>query len=235
MIEGLAGANSRTPAGGFADLRNAYAADNSAGAFDEFAHTADLRRGAQSAGWHNISHLGVFIWWLQSFPIRRRRRSATARPRRASPSTQPAGQFRCSPSSRTGARPSFGEDWISPEEWELPVAVRETLWRSYPDQLYPRSFAVDLGGGTTPAPLPRTDVRIHPESGVFSFVGTPPRARQWSPTISVSCRRSAPAVSRSAFETIDQPATVTTVSGGTGLDAALAVSTGSGTSRSPTR
>ena len=33
------------------------------------AHTADLRRGAQSSGWHNIPHLGVFIWWLQSFPV----------------------------------------------------------------------------------------------------------------------------------------------------------------------
>src|SRR5262249_41876463 len=69
VIEGLAGANSHTPAGGFADLRNAYAAANTNGAFDEFNHTADLRRGRQSSGWYNISHLGVFIWWLQSFPI----------------------------------------------------------------------------------------------------------------------------------------------------------------------
>jgi hypothetical protein len=69
VIEGVAGANSQTPAGGFADLRNAYAAANTGKSFDEFACTADLRRGAQSSGWYNISHLGVFIWWLQSFPI----------------------------------------------------------------------------------------------------------------------------------------------------------------------
>ena len=69
VVEGLAGTCSRTPAGGFADLRNRYGAANTNTAFDEFAHTADLRRGAQSRGWHNISHLGVFIWWLRSFPI----------------------------------------------------------------------------------------------------------------------------------------------------------------------
>src|SRR3954471_2963496 len=70
VIEGLAGAISGTPAGGYADLRNDYAAHASAGAFDEYAHVADLRRGRQSAGWHNIPHLGVFVWWLYAFPIR---------------------------------------------------------------------------------------------------------------------------------------------------------------------
>src|SRR6516164_311135 len=62
VVEGLVGTYSRTPAGGFADLRNRYGAANTNSAFDEFAHTADLRRGAQSSGWYNISHLGVFIW-----------------------------------------------------------------------------------------------------------------------------------------------------------------------------
>ena len=70
VIEGLAGATSGTPAGGYADLRSHYAAHASTGAFDEYAHIADLRRGAQSAGWHNIAHLGVFGCWLYSFPIR---------------------------------------------------------------------------------------------------------------------------------------------------------------------
>jgi len=69
VIEALAGATSGTPAGGYADLRNNHAAHSSADSFDEYAHTADLRRGVQSAGWHNIPHLGVFIWWLYSFPI----------------------------------------------------------------------------------------------------------------------------------------------------------------------
>src|SRR5262245_60276589 len=69
-IEALAGATSGTPARGVADLRNDYAAHASAGAFDEYAHTADLRRGVQSAGWHNIPHLGVFVWWLYAFPVR---------------------------------------------------------------------------------------------------------------------------------------------------------------------
>ena len=51
----------------------------------------------------------------------------------------------------------------------MPVAVREGLWNTYPDQLYPKAFSVG-----SPALLPRDDVRIHPERGLFSFTATPP-------------------------------------------------------------
>jgi hypothetical protein len=174
VIEGLAGANSHTPAGGFADLRNAYAAANANGAFDEFAHTADLRAGVQSFGWYNISHLGMFVWWLQSFPIT----AATPVSNGATPpcfTFDPSGRQipLFAPSSRISA--SFGDDWVSPNEWQLPVAVRETLWNQYPDQVYPAAFWVGLGGGGAPAALPRADVLIHPETGLFSFVGSPPQ------------------------------------------------------------
>ena len=166
VIQGLAGANSRTPAGGFADLRNAYAAANTGGAFDEFAHTADLRAGAQSFGWYNISHLGVFIWWLHSFPISGATPVASTgagQPRPASPSIRAGGRFRCSRRARAPAA-SFGDDWVSPDRWQLPVAVRETLWNAYPDQLYPAAFCGRArwrrGAG---APLPRE--QVHDPSG----------------------------------------------------------------------
>jgi hypothetical protein len=233
VIQGLAGSNSRTPAGGFADLRNAFAAESSVGAFDEYAHTADLRRGVQSAGWHNIPHLGVFIWWLYAYPIR----AATPVSNGADPpcfSFDPSGRTipLFAQSSRSGANKasSFGEDWIEPDAWALPVPVSETLWITYPDQLYPNSFAVDFGGGTTPAPLPRTDVRIHPERGVLSYVGAPPLG---APVVSYHSGFSSPigagGFDERVLETIDQPATVATVNGGGGLDAALAAVTGSGT------
>jgi hypothetical protein len=222
VIEGLAGANSRTPTGGYADLRNAYAAANANSAFDEFSHAADLRRGVQSAGWYNISHLGVFVWWLQSFPIL----AATPVSNGQTPpcfSFDPSGREipLFAPSSRSAA--SFGEGWVSPDEWQLPVAVHEVLWTSYPDQLYPAAFWVGLGGGSAPAPLPRDALRIQPEGGVFSFVAAPPQGEivtQYH--FGFMSGIGAGGFPERLLEEVDQPAAVSTVSGGTGLDAALA-------------
>ena len=233
VIEGLAGANSRSPAGGFADLRNAYAAANTGTAFDEFSHTADFRRGGQSVGWYNISHLGVFIWWLQSFPIL----AATPVSNGQSPpcfTFDPSGREipLFAPSSRTAT--SFGEDWVAPDEWQLPVAVRDVLWRSYPDQLYPSAFWVGLGGGNAPAPLARDQTRIQPERGVFSFVAAPPAGQ-----IVTFChfgfmsKIGAGGFPERLLEPIDQPAAVTPVIGTGGLDAALAGQTNDATVEIP--
>jgi hypothetical protein len=176
VIQGLLGANSRTPAGGFADLRNNYAASNTGTTFDEYAHSADLRAGAQSLGWYNISHLGLFVWWLQSFPIV----GATPVASTSAPGANPCFTFDPSgrrvplfaPSARTAA--AFGDDWVSPDAWQVPVPVDEPLWNSYPDPLYPSAFAVLYGGGAAPAPVSRHDVNIQPDQGVFSFATAPP-------------------------------------------------------------
>jgi hypothetical protein len=226
VIEGLAGANSRTPAGGFADLRNAYAAASTGGAFDEFAYTADLRAGAQSFGWYNISHLGMFVWWLQSFPILGA--TPVAAPLAAgqiSPcySFDPSGRQipLFAPSSRTSA--SFGDDWVSPNEWQLPVAVREVLWNAYPDELYQSAFWVALGGGTAPAPVPRSEVDIHPESGLFSFIASPPEGTILSQYhFGLMSTVGAGGFPLSLLESLAVPATTTAVSDNAGLAAALA-------------
>jgi hypothetical protein len=221
VIEGLAGADSRTPAGGFADLRNAYAAANTDTPFDEFAHTADLRRGVQSAGWYNISHLGVFVWWLQSFPIL----AASPVSNGKSPACftfDPSGREMplFAPSSRTAA--SFGDDWVSPDEWQLPVAIRGVLWNSYPDQLYPSAFWVGTVAGGTPAPLPRNTTRIQPDRGVFSFVGAPPAGRIVTTYhFGFMSTIGAGGFPERLLTPIDQPAAVTTVGGASGLDTAL--------------
>ncbi len=222
VVEGLAGAYSRTPAGGFADLRNRYGASNTNSTFDEFAHTADLRRGAQSSGWHNISHLGVFVWWLQSFPIL----AATPVSNGARPpcfTFDPTGRDvpLFAPSSRSAE--SFGEHWVAPDEWQLPVAIREVLWRTVPDRLYPAAFWVGLGGGPSPAVQPRTDVLIHPERGRFSFAGTTPQG-----TITTAyhfgflSEIGAGGYDERVLPQIVQPAATVNVAGGTGLDTALA-------------
>ena len=176
VIAGLVGAGSRTPAGGFADLRDNYAAANTGTAFDEYAHTADLRAGVQSFGWYNISHVGLFIWWLQSFLVA----GATPVASTSAPGANPCFTFDPSgrqiplfaPSARTAA--SYGDDWVSPDAWQLPTQVSETLWNAFPDPLYPSAFAVLYGAGGAPAPVDRQDVTIHPEQGLFSFKAGPP-------------------------------------------------------------
>lgn len=228
VIQALAGACSGTPAGGFADLRNAYAAANSANAFDEYAHTADLRRGAQSSGWHNISHLGVFIWWLQSFPAQ----AVTPVSNGASPpcfTFDPTGRRipLFAPSSRTSD--SFGEAWVSPDEWTLPVPVRESLWASFPAELYGPAFSVGLGAGGTYAASPASDVRIHPEQGLFSFVAAPPAGEILTTYhFGFSSMIGAGGFDERFVSQIDEPALLASVSGGAGLDAALAGVTASG-------
>ncbi len=226
VIEGLAGANSRTPAGGFADLRNVYAADNAGGAFDEFAHTADLRAGAQSFGWYNISHLGMFIWWLHTYPILGATPvAAPLQSGQVSPcyTFDPSGRQipLFAPNSRTAA--SYGDDWVSPNEWQLPVAARQVLWNTYPDQLYQSAFWVSLGGGTSPAPVPRGQVTIHPDTGLFSFNAAPPAGTiLGNYYFGLMSTVGAGGFPLALLETLALPATTTNVQDGAGLTAALA-------------
>jgi hypothetical protein len=226
VIEGLAGATSTTPSGGYADLRNNYGSHASAGAFDEYAHHADLRRGLQSAGWHNIPHVGVFICWFFSFAVR----GGTPVSNGLTPpcfTFDPSGRriplFARSSRIADAKIKGFGEDWIAPDEWNLPLPISKTLWATYPDQLYPLSCSVDLAGGPAPAPRPRSEVRIHPETGVFSFADPTDTSE---PVVDYhfgfSSRIGAGGFDERLLETIDQPPIFTSVNGGSGLDAALA-------------
>lgn len=233
VIEGLAGATSGTPAGGYADLRNNYASHASTGSFDEYAHTADLRRGVQSAGWHNISHLGVFVCWLYGFPIE----GATPVSNGAKPpcfSFDPSGRriplFAKSSRINDQKITGFGEDWIAPDEWSLPLPVTEELWDAYPDRLYPDSYSVGLAGGTAPAPRPRAEVRVHPESGVFSFADP---ADKTKPVVGYhfgfSSRIGAGGFDERSLEQLEFPPLSTSVNGGGALDAAIAAIAGTET------
>jgi hypothetical protein len=180
IAEGLIGAYSGTPAGGFADLRNPYAASNTGSAFDEYAYTADLRAGGQTLGHFNIRNLGVFLWWLKAFPIA----GATPVSNGANPpclTFDPTGRVipLFAPSQRVAEAGSWGEHWISPDEWELPVAIRETLWATVPGKLYPSTFApeafsVGMLAAGSGAPLPLAQLAIQPSAGRFSFVGGQP-------------------------------------------------------------
>lgn len=188
IMEGLFGAYSNTPAGGFADLRNAYAASNAGSAFDEYAYTADLRAGGQTLGHFNIHNLGVFIWWQQAFPI------SAATPVRNKTGTcftfDPTGRDipLFAYSQRIGEAGSWGEHWVSPDEWMLSVPIREILWKTllpqpptasnelYPDNFAPQSLSVGLMAAGSGAPIALSQLSIHPEQGRFSFTSGAPSA-----------------------------------------------------------
>jgi hypothetical protein len=224
VVEGLIGPYSGTPIGGFADLRNAYAASNRGSAFDEYSYTADLRAPGQTLGWYNIRKLGVFVWWLQAFPITR----ATPVSDGKNPpcfAFDPTGRkiplFAPSQRARTlTSEPNvWGEHWISPNEWELPVAIRETLWQTAPNELYPQGLAV-WAGGANPEAL--SSLSIHPADGTFSFLGAVPGAAiTTNYSFGFMSEIGAGGFNAEILSDLAEPSPSTQVSGGGGLDAAL--------------
>ena len=59
----------RRAAGGWVDLRSLDRMERIDGAFDEAAHTVDVRAPAQFEGWYGIPHVGFFLWRLRSYPL----------------------------------------------------------------------------------------------------------------------------------------------------------------------
>ena len=55
---------------GTVNLRSLDVVDRIDGAFDEVSHTVDIRPPRQLEGWYNIRNLGIFLWRLQSYPMR---------------------------------------------------------------------------------------------------------------------------------------------------------------------
>ena len=230
VAQGLIGAYSGTPAGGFADLRNAYGASNTGTAFDEYAYTADLRQGGQSLGWYNIRHLGVFLWWLQAFPI------VAATPVKSSaanacftfdPSGRDLALFAPSQRAASSTSAAWGENWVSPDEWQLPVSIRETLWQmarqTAPGLLYDVAFSVGLLAGGTSAPVPQTALSIHPSTGRFSFPnGAPEGFLTTSYHFGLLSEIGAGGYDDGILTELPLPEPATALSGGTGLDAGLA-------------
>ena len=200
LAEGLIGPLTGTGIGGLADLRKAYGASAvgtvAGAAFDEFFHTADLRRGQGQSGWYNIPRLGVFLWRLQSFGVK---------PTTPVSVTNCPGWYTFDPTGRnvplfavaSRAADSYGDNWVSPVEAQVPTPIRQPLYDAqYPPSaspppapvsappfpLYPDSLAVF----PTPTPqmgeeaLPTTGLKIRPEIGRFELVAPhSPSAPAW--------------------------------------------------------
>lgn len=121
--EGLVKPLTRTGIGGWADLRNAYGASKVQTAFDEYAHTADFRFGQGQVGWYNIPRLGVFLWRLYSFRVQY-----------TTPveSSKCPGHYTFDPTGReiplfAFSSRTYGDQWVSPEEWQLPTPISSEL------------------------------------------------------------------------------------------------------------
>jgi hypothetical protein len=178
--QGLIGTHSHTAMGGWADLRNRYGAQKAHTAFDEFFHLADLRRGQGQTGWHNIPRVGVFLWRLKSFGVDH----TTPVPVAGCPNWytfDPTGRdiplFAAASRKETKG---FGDRWVSPEEFQLPMAIGEELWGTFRSALYPnppdalRSLGVFLKPGIAGYVLVNpADVDVYPERGRFK-VHNPP-------------------------------------------------------------
>jgi len=192
--EGLLGRWTHSRAGGWADLRNVYGATKAQTAFDEFSHVADFRLGEDMAGWYNIPHLGVFLWRLGSFALDQ----TTPVEDSACP-----GHFTFDPTgreiplfaaaSRTSA--SYGDNWVSPREWQLPGEIATLLLQAAltnPQEI-PLYATTDAKGDLTPNSMgvftnpgdgyalldpshflnAKKRPTIHPERGRFHFADSP--------------------------------------------------------------
>jgi hypothetical protein len=246
LAEGLIGPLTETAAGGWADLRDVYGASRSRSAFDEYSHTADLRRGRGMVGWHNIPRVGVFLWRLYSFPV------VGGTPVRVNGCP---GHFTFDPTGReiplfaraARASDAYGGAWISPEEWQLPTPISKPLLDAilalrsatpralpYPNEsasLYPESLEVLARAGSFYDPVPPESLTIWPEHGRFALDSPPP-----SPDLRVgyhygfSSTIGAGAYDRRALGEVPRPEPLLTVRGGdNGLVAQLSGLTGSGT------
>ncbi len=183
LAEGLIGRLTGSAIGGWADLRNVYgsSADSSqfdvdsvlagrlgaqGAAFDEFFHVADFRKGRGQTGWHNIPHLGVFLWRLLSFGVDQTTPVADV---------NCPGQFTFDPTGREiplFAAPvrAFGDAWVSPAQWQLPTPISQPLLQAAlaaPDQypLYAAPDPVNVG-----AVLLNALGVFHLNAGVYDLV-----------------------------------------------------------------
>ncbi len=173
--EHLVGELSGTPAGGFADLRNVHAANLADSPFDEFFHTADVRRGQGATGRYGIPKLLVFLWRLQSFAVDRGTPVAIS----ACP-----GEWVFDPTGRNiplflpplpPEADDYVDTWTSSQEWQVPGPLTQSFLDALDDPgtdppahaSYPAVAVPQLYGASAGAPLEPVPVEVWPDAGQF--------------------------------------------------------------------
>jgi len=116
----FAGRYTGTPPGGLADLRRQRGSELAGGPFDEYYHSADVRRHRGHSGRHNIPKLGFHLYRLAAYRVVA-----------ATPFGLPDGKsFTFDPSGRDiplfmrRNRPGDWDAWRPTREWELPAPMR---------------------------------------------------------------------------------------------------------------
>jgi len=111
-----------TPPGGFADLRRPRGSELAGGPFDEYFHTADMRKARGTDGLYNIPKIVFYLYRLESRPLVEV--TPAAGPNAQSFTFDPSGRdvplF-----ARSNRDQSFDwDEWRSAKEWELPAPIR---------------------------------------------------------------------------------------------------------------
>ncbi len=139
VIEGLSGAYTHTPMGGYADLRHRYGAGKTMSSFDEFTHMADFRREAPDGGLP-AQHRQARRVRVVAADLSRAAVDPGALRRLHEPAihvrSRSAGGCRCSAGCGGGAAASARIGSL-PNEWNLPGRIGQPLFDMRPDKLYP--------------------------------------------------------------------------------------------------
>jgi hypothetical protein len=148
-----AGALTRTPPGGSADLRVGRAGDVLDGPFDDMAHTADFRRIEGLQGRYNIPKLNFFLHRLFAFEVIM-----------ATPWDFGEQRFSFDPSGRDIPlfRPSQRIDnpnWTPVQEWQLPAPIPCRLLEQFRSNLIPEAAALVVGPSEDAAAIPAGSIR----------------------------------------------------------------------------
>ena len=184
--EPLAGRYSRTPPGGWADLRRPFASTLADGPFDEYAHTPDVRRQRGFQGRWNIPKIVFHLFRLTSYRVTGA--TAVTRADGATFLFDPSG--RDVPLFAPRRRIDDYDAWRKALPWELPMPIPCRLLGDpeAKQALVPAAIGVDLGSGV-PEPAATTSganlgdfsataagmtLLVDPERGRFKALGGVP-------------------------------------------------------------
>jgi hypothetical protein len=111
-----------TPPGGYADLRRPRGSELTNGPFDEYFHTADMRKTRGTDGLINIPKLIFYLYRLESRPLIEV--TPAAGPNPSAFTFDPSGRDVPLFSQRNRDQNFDWDQWRSAREWELPAPIR---------------------------------------------------------------------------------------------------------------
>lgn len=115
----LAGRFTRTPPGGWADLRSSHGGELAGGPFDEYHHTPDVRRHRGSSGRHGIPKLAFHLYRQPVVELR----GVTPGPGAAPDSRTFDPSGRDLPLFMPRNRPDDWDEWRQAQLWDLPAPL----------------------------------------------------------------------------------------------------------------